>query len=580
MSHTPNYDVQIKAILDAAQPGERVCPVSGERWMMTEEELIWMRKFQVPPSDISPTIRRKLLFGFNSGVTIWWNTDAVTKKLIVSYIHPDNPIPVVEDSLWHAQDWSDRGARGLDIAQPFFPQLRQVLHAVPFQATRTFGTPVNSMGVGIISAEDSFMVFGGVKNTRRSAYGFMCKELEDCEDTFIGTSSQESFSLNRSTKMYRCRVAMQCQECVSCDFLFDSRNCESCFLGSNLRNRKYVFANEQLSKETYEQKMKEVDLTSWKVFQSWMQRYLEMLRTEAVWPENFNVGCEASSGEYLMKCVRCTDGFGLSFATDMYACQLCHSVVQGNAYTSGIDGTSDSYMAVGVINGSRVLFSTACMRCQNIEYCLNCSDCENCFGCVGLKNKKFHILNKAYAEEEYWNKLDELKCAMLDRDEYGNFFPGDFSPSGIQWGGELHAPLTDEEVVRLGGIVFDAKRGAVISLSQSAVYGESMDPELLPDGLEACALFAGRPIMDPELERPFTVRKEDVAFYTHMRLPFPRRHFMTRIRALARLGNTFMAEQGLCQKCSKEVVIHKNIAFPKRKIYCTACYLAYLEQVG
>ena len=41
MSRTPHYDAKIKVILDALQPGERVCEFTGEKWMMDEEEIFW-----------------------------------------------------------------------------------------------------------------------------------------------------------------------------------------------------------------------------------------------------------------------------------------------------------------------------------------------------------------------------------------------------------------------------------------------------------------------------------------------------------------------------------------------------------
>ena len=64
---------------------------------------------------------------------------------------------------------------------------------------------------------------------------------------------------------------------------------------------------------------------------------------------------------------------------------------------------------------------------------MDCYDCENCFGCLGLRKKKFHIYNRSYSEEAYWKRVDEIKCAMLDRGEYGMFFPAEISQGGYQF---------------------------------------------------------------------------------------------------------------------------------------------------
>tara|TARA_Y100000031_G_C8210687_1_gene380770 strand:+ start:1384 stop:1509 length:126 start_codon:yes stop_codon:yes gene_type:complete len=41
MDKTPNYDVKVKTILDALEPGERTCDLTGEKWVMDEEEISW-----------------------------------------------------------------------------------------------------------------------------------------------------------------------------------------------------------------------------------------------------------------------------------------------------------------------------------------------------------------------------------------------------------------------------------------------------------------------------------------------------------------------------------------------------------
>ena len=58
---------------------------------------------------------------------------------------------------------------------------------------------------------------------------------------------------------------------------------------------------------------------------------------------------------------------------------------------------------------------------------INCRNINNCFACVGLRKKRFCIFNVQYSEEEYWQRVDELKCVMLERGEYGEYFSAAFS---------------------------------------------------------------------------------------------------------------------------------------------------------
>lgn len=89
-------------------------------------------------------------------------------------------------------------------------------------------------------------------------------------------------------------------------------------------------------------------------------------------------------GNWLYECRDCVDGGFL------YKCELCYECVD----------------CEGCYNCS---LSQDCTTCTDCSYCYDCKACQNCFGCVGLRNKQFHILNKAYSKEEYVKKIKELK---------------------------------------------------------------------------------------------------------------------------------------------------------------------------
>src|SRR3989344_3075374 len=47
----------------------------------------------------------------------------------------------------------------------------------------------------------------------------------------------------------------------------------------------------------------------------------------------------------------------------------------------------------------------------------------NLFGCVGLRNKKYCILNKQYTKEEYEELAPRIIAHMRNTEEWGRFFP-------------------------------------------------------------------------------------------------------------------------------------------------------------
>lgn len=77
-------------------------------------------------------------------------------------------------------------------------------------------------------------------------------------------------------------------------------------------------------------------------------------------------------------------------------------------------------------NCNYVYNSRACINCHNsdsIIECVQCIDCRDCAFCVGLNGARFHILNKEYSEEDYYNTLRSL---------------------GVEWDVQAFDPLMEE----------------------------------------------------------------------------------------------------------------------------------------
>ncbi|MBP9716064.1 MAG: hypothetical protein KBD48_02660 [Candidatus Pacebacteria bacterium] len=130
-----------------------------------------------------------------------------------------------------------------------------------------------------------------------------------------------------------------------------------------------------------------------------------------------------------------TTGVGQSVNSDytncgggLKNCSLCFnsSILEDSMYTRGATYSSnliDSYFckkvencyecinvhnSVGVRHGQN---SVNCMDCTFIE---NCSNLNNCIGCVNLRNKSFHILNKEYSKEEYFEILNKINSSYVE----------------------------------------------------------------------------------------------------------------------------------------------------------------------
>ena len=84
------------------------------------------------------------------------------------------------------------------------------------------------------------------------------------------------------------------------------------------------------------------------------------------------------------------------------------------------------YDCIDCVKCYRVKYAQNCDNCSDSAFLFDCKNCESCFGCVGLRNKKFHIFNKPFPEDEYKEKvalyhLDSRKGVQYMKKEFNKF---------------------------------------------------------------------------------------------------------------------------------------------------------------
>lgn len=576
MSHTPNYDEKIKKILNQLVPGERICVLTGEKWLMTDEEIGWYKKFNVPPSKLAPETRRRFLFGFPVGLAAWYKTHAETGQKILSCVHQDSLFKILPDKEWVDRDFS-RIEPVLEANQSFFEQFKKMAYTIPVAARRDDGSNINTLGFHVLLCQDSYLMFcsGSMKHCFNSAFSF------DCEESVEVLNSVGCFNsayLSRVFNSNNCIFSLESRGCDQCAFLFDCRNCRDCFGATNKQNKQYMFFNEQLSKEEYQKRISQIDLSSSGQFEIQKNKFWELLKT-AVWPENFNIGGIDSTGEYLENCVRCHHEYNSIKSTDGFFSAISFEF-NNSAFSLRISWGSDTYYSCDTNASNNIKFCFRVWNGRNMEYCMDCMNCENCFGCFGLQRKKYHIFNVLYSEDEYWLKVDEIKCAMLERGEYGEFFPAAFSAVGFQFSmGDAFFGYSQDELQKLNVPIFDPNNSAVVVSDEIKISDEILS-NVLPDSSLDIKVddFVGWPILDSNLGRKYSITSDELALYRRLRLPLPRQHFLTRLSDLIRMSNFAVSEAVECDNCKKSIVTYKNATFLERRVLCNRCYNQFIEK--
>lgn len=576
-SKTPKYDVKIEKILGELKPGERTCLASGRIWMMDEGEISWYKKFNMPPSEYHPETKTKLFGSTWAAFSWWWNKDALTGEKVLTHVHPYSPFKVISDDEWYKQDFISYG-RDYDPNRSFFDQLHDLACEVPFSAWKNFEKPINSIARVSFGDEDSYFVVAS--RSRRTAYTENVLDIEDSLEAVISNNIYRSHSVLHSQRISDSYCVRESYDCMKSWFVFDCRDCENCFGAWNKRHKKYLWFNEQLSKEEWEKRFEQVDTTSYKEMNAYRKKFYEAIASEAIWPSAFMVKCENSTGEYITNCVDCVRAWGSDGSKNEFHCKWGQMGSEDN-FQGVCPGSNNCFMSSAAISSSRAHFSYFVTRCQDVEYCIECYDCESCFGCTNLRRKKFCIFNKQYSEEEYWKKVDEIKCAMLDRREYGRYMDGRFNyvPRDSSNGRTLYEDFADVELAHLNIPEYKHDlNGAFGDWSGKDFHSISELPDSVND--IDVTTFSKTAFRCEEIDRPYTYALLELRLNKQLKTPMSRKHFIQRITDLWMELNVDAFHGGICAKCNDEVEYAKNRVFPNRKVYCLKCYHDHLESYG
>src|SRR3989338_3362022 len=270
MSHTPQYDAKVKAILEATTPGERTCALTGRTWMVDEKELAVYHRHLVPPMSISPIARQWVLTTQWPGGQWWYNKHAETGKPIISPVHPATGIRVLPDEEWYARDFSDTSLE-LEITEPVFPRLVALRKKVPTSASRNFEKAENSICILSLGDQNSYFVV--LCKSKNTFFSVLAIDTESSAEVFNSSAITQCYQVVHCERLYNCSYVRESKDCMNSAFLFDCRNCEFCFGATNKRNKKYLWMNEQLSKEEWDRRRREVDLGKRDVVEKWQRTF-------------------------------------------------------------------------------------------------------------------------------------------------------------------------------------------------------------------------------------------------------------------------------------------------------------------
>ncbi|MES3031638.1 MAG: hypothetical protein V4699_00135 [Patescibacteria group bacterium] len=542
----------------------KICEHCQQNFSISEGELNLYKKVGIELPILCFFCRVKLhlsfwVFGkFRKGVS------ALSGESLITVLPENSRYPIFTLSEWYSDKWDplDYGV-DYDEKRPFFEQFQELQEKVPHPHQ------------------------DGTKNTKcdwcddvwNSKNCYLSRSMVDCEDLFysyrnlgvknsidvtICFNSEKCFDSADCHHSYKLFYSRHSRDCIDSLFLYDCRNCQNCFMSWNLRNKSYCIENIQYTKEEYEEKLKSFKLDSYKSIQSLKKRFEKLAQKEVVHRENFNLKAYNSNGNYLIDVKDCFNCNTISESEDCFNC------VRGAWLRSNID----------VTGGQNHELSGNCSCCQGDVYSLKysmwsssryseyldlCIECEYCFGCVGLRKRKYCILNKQYTKEAYEILKDKIIFDMKRRGEYGNFFPYSMSkgPFNLSTSFFYFPETKKEDILALGGYWEDINESHIEGMPTSELPDSIKD---VPDTITTQALIC------PETGWRFNVTQNELSFYRENNIPLPRYHFDVRTKRSLKYLTILKSYPYKCTFCDNDIMAYYPPEWGYQKIACEECY--------
>jgi len=526
------------------------------------------KKFPVPPPSLCPRCREQRRLGQFNRHFMYKRPSAKTGDEIISIFSPDKTRPVFENDVWWSDQWDPlEYGRDVDLAKPVLPQMQALFDEVPVMAL------VNDQNENSPYINSS----GWSKNCHWSWGVDYCEHVFYSESTFSSTDCIDCLFLEKGQHCYECTDCVEChslrfsQNCKNCHesaFLYDCIGCGNCYGCVSLRQQQYCYFNEQLTKEAYEEKMKQhIPFTI-----DGIRADRDRLRTlRLTLPHCYMNGTsnESVSGDYLYNSKNahmCFDSYGLQDCT--YCCNTRGASDSRDVSFWGHPGELlYECMAVGEA-ATRVLFCYLVWGgTENMLYCNTCISCKNCFGCAGLRHKQYCIFNTQYTKEDYEKKVADIIEAMQKSGEWGQFFSMQHAPFCYNESlGQIFYPMTKQEVTARGWQWFDAakEKPNVTKIIPADQLPQSIAE--VPDDIVHWAIACEK------TGRPFKIEKKELELYRLHHIPAPRIHPEQRLWNRWKLRNPRELYDRACAKCTKP--ISTSFSPDRREIvYCERCYL-------
>jgi len=544
----------------------KTCEKCKSNFTIEPDDFAMYENFDLPTPTTCPYCRFKYLLAFWIFGRFRIIKSALSGKTIITVLPESVPFPIYERSEFVSDAWDPLVyGKNYDSSRPFIDQLIELQSKVPHPHQCGIKNLDCDWTDDVWESKDAYLTRSAI-GLENIIYGYRVINCKNCIDVTFSFDLERCYDCLNCFKSYNLKYSFNSRDCMDSSFLYDCRNCQNCFMCWNLRNQKYYILNQPYSKEEYEKRFEEYNSKSRESIEKLKEEYWQHLRQDAVHRQHYNVQATNSVGNFLENDKNCYQCYFVQESEN------CRYYIRGYRIKETIDSVGcleAEKCAISVMDQVRPYNNLCCLYttlCRFSCYLDNCEECEYCFGCVGLRKKKYCILNKQYTELEYKELVEKIKSDMKTRGEWGKFFPLSSAYCGYNLSlAQMLFPMTKDETIQFG---------ARWEETVEPHYENTISGDDLPDTIDQVKDdIAKQRILCPETKLSYNVTKEELQFYREHNIPLPRRHFDYRtLERFKPFSLMITPQKGNCYFCKKEIEHYYSPELGFEKVACLECY--------
>ena len=547
---------------------QKNCKNCQEDFKVFDSDIAFYKKINVPSPTFCPSCRFQRRAMYRNERCLYKRTCNLCEKSIITIYSDENTFPIYCSSCFWSDNWNPLNyGRNFNFERPFFEQWQELRDKVPRIALLSKNSENCEYTNHASRNRNCYMstVIFGSEDVYFSRKIFSSKSICDC--TYIITKGENLYECFWCSNIFNSSYSVFCHNSSNLQFCYDCRSCSDCFMSSNLRNKKYVFRNKQLTKTEYKNQLESLDLGSYKIHEELKIKYNSLVK-QAIKPALRNENTENSTGDFLFNTKDCFECYYSQYGENCRYCIEIDLSVNNQSSKNCMDsfgfGSSEwIYEINAMANGHNNQFCNLSYNVTDSKYLDSCFNIKNCFGCIGLHSKEeFCILNKSYSQKEYNNLIDSIIKHMKQSHEYGEFFPSKMTPFCYnETLAQEFMPMTNDQVLSKGWQCCETKKEF-----QTQTYKT-------PDHIKAVSDDITKEILACEIcKQNYFIINQELKFYQKNKIPIPRKCPNCRHHERLKFRNPYKLFNQKCQKCSTSI----QTTFTTNKaenIYCEKCYL-------